>query len=68
MESDRYPSADRLAELYSPRTGTELADWNFYLALANFKLGVIGKGITYRACAAIALRFNSFCSAECPHR
>lgn len=47
--SDRYPSADELAEMYSRETGSGLSDWNFYLALANFKLGVIGEGITHRA-------------------
>ncbi|MCW2829650.1 MAG: phosphotransferase [Aeromicrobium sp.] len=46
--SDRYPSADALAEQYSIVSGRELAHWSFYLALANFKLGVIGEGITHR--------------------
>lgn len=49
--SDRYPSADELAQQYSRESGNSLAEWNFYLALANFKLGVIGEGITHRALA-----------------
>jgi aminoglycoside phosphotransferase (APT) family kinase protein len=47
--SDRYPSPDDIAERYAKVSGRELSDWNFYLALANFKLGVIGEGITHRA-------------------
>jgi aminoglycoside phosphotransferase (APT) family kinase protein len=47
--SDRYPSPEDIAERYSKVSGRELTDWNFYLALANFKLGVIGEGITHRA-------------------
>ena len=31
------------------RSGRDLSDWNFYLALANFKIGVIAEGITHRA-------------------
>ncbi|MGY3554606.1 aminoglycoside phosphotransferase (APT) family kinase protein [Williamsia sp. R60] len=47
--SDRYPSPDAIAQRYALASGRELSDWNFYLALANFKLGVIGEGITHRA-------------------
>ncbi|MFE3291354.1 phosphotransferase family protein [Rhodococcus sp. NPDC059234] len=47
--STRLPSADELAQAYATASGRDLADWNFYLALANFKLGVIGEGITHRA-------------------
>ncbi|WP_174548727.1 phosphotransferase family protein [Williamsia muralis] len=47
--SDRYPSPDDIAQRYALASGRELSDWNFYLALANFKLGVIGEGITHRA-------------------
>ncbi|QII07165.1 phosphotransferase family protein [Rhodococcoides fascians A25f] len=47
--SDRYPSADDLAHQYAVESGRELHNWGFYLALANFKLGVIGEGITHRA-------------------
>jgi aminoglycoside phosphotransferase (APT) family kinase protein len=47
--SDRYPSADDLAQAYATRTGNTLPHWDFYVALANFKLGVIGEGITHRA-------------------
>ncbi|MFI8568781.1 phosphotransferase family protein [Rhodococcus sp. NPDC078407] len=49
--SDRYPSADDLAQQYAVESGRELRNWGFYLALANFKLGVIGEGITHRALA-----------------
>jgi aminoglycoside phosphotransferase (APT) family kinase protein len=47
--SARLPRADELAQLYATASGRDLGDWNFYLALANFKLGVIGEGITHRA-------------------
>ncbi|MFC7449029.1 phosphotransferase family protein [Rhodococcus daqingensis] len=47
--SDRLPSADALAQSYAVASGRDLGDWSFYLALANFKLGVIGEGITHRA-------------------
>ncbi|MFC4604946.1 phosphotransferase family protein [Rhodococcus kronopolitis] len=47
--SDRLPSADELAQAYATASGRDLGDWNFYLALANFKLGVVGEGITHRA-------------------
>ncbi|AQA21491.1 hypothetical protein BTZ20_1471 [Rhodococcus sp. MTM3W5.2] len=47
--SDRLPSAGALAQSYAVASGRDLGDWNFYLALANFKLGVIGEGITHRA-------------------
>ena len=49
--SDRYASAADLAQQYAVESGRELASWGFYLALANFKLGVIGEGITHRALA-----------------
>lgn len=47
--SDRYPSSDALAQRYSAATGADLGDWNFYLGLANLKLGVIAEGISHRA-------------------
>ncbi|NKX86021.1 phosphotransferase family protein [Nocardia coubleae] len=47
--SDRMPTADALAQAYATASGRDLGDWGFYLALANFKLGVIGEGITHRA-------------------
>lgn len=47
--SARLPSADTLAEEYARRSGRDLGQWNFYLALANFKIGVIAEGITHRA-------------------
>ncbi|MFW0794290.1 phosphotransferase family protein [Gordonia sp. CPCC 205515] len=47
--SDRYPSADEIAQRYAARTGADLGDWDFYLALANLKLGVIAEGIAHRA-------------------
>jgi aminoglycoside phosphotransferase (APT) family kinase protein len=47
--SPRLPTADRLAQMYATASGNDLADWSFYLALAYFKIGVIGEGITYRA-------------------
>ncbi|MFE3546727.1 phosphotransferase family protein [Nocardia sp. NPDC059177] len=47
--SDRLPGPDDLAQAYATAAGRDLGDWGFYLALANFKLGVIGEGITHRA-------------------
>ncbi|MCJ0890950.1 phosphotransferase family protein [Rhodococcus sp. ARC_M5] len=47
--SDRYPSAADLVQQYAVRSGRDVDNWGFYLALANFKLGVIGEGITHRA-------------------
>ncbi|MGC4962744.1 phosphotransferase family protein [Gordonia sp. DT101] len=47
--SDRYPSADDIAQRYATRTGRDLGDWDFYLALANLKLGVVAEGIAHRA-------------------
>ncbi|MEV0945180.1 phosphotransferase family protein [Rhodococcus sp. NPDC049939] len=46
--SPRLPSADDLAQSYTVVTGRELVNWNFYMALANFKLAVIAAGIDYR--------------------
>lgn len=47
--SNRYPSPDELAESYVRESGRQLEQWDFYTALANFKLGVIAEGITHRA-------------------
>ncbi|MEV3965703.1 phosphotransferase family protein [Nocardia sp. NPDC050193] len=47
--SDRMPTPDALAHLYATASGRDLGNWGFYLALANFKLGVIGEGIAHRA-------------------
>ncbi|MEZ5213257.1 phosphotransferase family protein [Gordonia sp. (in: high G+C Gram-positive bacteria)] len=47
--SDRYPSADAMAQRYAEVAGVDLGDWGFYLGLANLKLGVIAEGITHRA-------------------
>jgi aminoglycoside phosphotransferase (APT) family kinase protein len=46
--SSRLPSADEIAQRYTLASGRELAHWNFYLALANFKLAVIAEGINHR--------------------
>ena len=43
------PSADELAEKYSRAAGQTLAHWDFYMALAYFKLAIIAAGIDYRA-------------------
>ncbi|MBH0781053.1 phosphotransferase family protein [Nocardia bovistercoris] len=47
--SPRLPSPDELAQQYCLASGRDLPHWNRYLALANFKLGVISEGIAYRA-------------------
>ncbi|MDV7352917.1 phosphotransferase family protein [Rhodococcus oxybenzonivorans] len=58
--SPRMPSADDLAQRYIAASGRELKNWNFYLALANFKLAVIAQGIhhRYRAGATAAEGFD----------
>jgi aminoglycoside phosphotransferase (APT) family kinase protein len=47
--SDRLPAADDIAQLYATESAQDLFNWDFYLALANFKVAVIAEGITYRA-------------------
>ncbi|MFD4366862.1 phosphotransferase family protein [Rhodococcus sp. NPDC058521] len=58
--SPRLPSADDLAQRYAVASGRELAHWNFYMALANFKLAVIAAGIDhrYRAGATVGEGFD----------
>lgn len=46
--SSRMPSADDLAHRYALTTNRDLAHWDFYLALAHFKLAVIAEGIHHR--------------------
>ena len=48
------PSADELAHRYSLASGQPLAHWDFYMALAYFKLAIIAAGIHYRARRAAA--------------
>ncbi|BBX19777.1 acyl-CoA dehydrogenase [Mycolicibacterium duvalii] len=47
--SPLIPPADQLAEKYSKAAGQPLDHWDFYMALAYFKLAIIGAGIAYRA-------------------
>ena len=46
--SDLVPPADQLAQRYSVASGQDLAHWDFYMALAYFKLGIIAAGIQFR--------------------
>ena len=46
--SPLIPSAEELAHRYSLASGQPLAHWDFYMALAYFKLGIIAAGIQYR--------------------
>lgn len=46
--SPLLPTADELAHRYSVASGLALAHWEFYLALAYFKLAVIAAGIEFR--------------------
>jgi aminoglycoside phosphotransferase (APT) family kinase protein len=46
--SSLIPAADDLANRYSLAAGQPLAHWEFYMALAYFKLGIIAAGIQYR--------------------
>ncbi len=44
----QIPSADQLAQKYSVAAGVPLDHWNFYMALAYFKLAIIAAGIQFR--------------------
>jgi aminoglycoside phosphotransferase (APT) family kinase protein len=46
--SPLIPPADELAHRYSLAAGVGLDHWEFYLALAYFKLAIIAAGIAYR--------------------
>ncbi len=46
--SPLLPTADELADRYSLAAGTPLAHWEFYMALAYFKLAIIAAGIDFR--------------------
>jgi aminoglycoside phosphotransferase (APT) family kinase protein len=46
--SPQLPVADELAHRYSMVSGQPLAHWNFYMALAYFKLAIIAAGIDFR--------------------
>jgi aminoglycoside phosphotransferase (APT) family kinase protein len=46
--SPQLPVADELAHRYSVVSGQPLAHWNFYMALAYFKLAIIAAGIDFR--------------------
>jgi aminoglycoside phosphotransferase (APT) family kinase protein len=45
----RLASPDALTQMYAAASGRDLHAWNFYLALAYLKLGVIAEGIAHRA-------------------
>jgi aminoglycoside phosphotransferase (APT) family kinase protein len=46
--SPLLPSHDELAQRYSLAAGQPLNHWEFYMALAYFKLGIIAAGIAFR--------------------
>lgn len=46
--SPRLPDAEMLAQRYVNLGGCDLASWEFHLALAYFKIGVIAAGIEHR--------------------
>lgn len=46
--SPLLPGADELAHRYAVMSGQPLAHWEFYTALAYFKLAIIAAGIDYR--------------------
>jgi aminoglycoside phosphotransferase (APT) family kinase protein len=46
--SPLIPSADELAHRYSLAAGQPLDHWEFYMALAYFKLAIIAAGIAFR--------------------
>ena len=47
--SPLLPSADELAQRYAVASGQELQNWDFYMALAYFKIAIIAAGIDFRA-------------------
>src|ERR1700721_561320 len=44
----QLPAGGELAHRYSVVSGQPLAHWNFYMALAYFKLAIIAAGIDFR--------------------
>ena len=46
--SELLPPADDLAQRYALASGQELQNWDFYMALAYFKLAIIAAGIDFR--------------------
>lgn len=46
--SELLPPADQLAQRYAVASGQELQSWDFYMALAYFKLAIIAAGIDFR--------------------
>ena len=46
--SPLLPTADELADRYSLVSGVPLGHWEFYMALAYFKLAIIAAGIDFR--------------------
>ena len=46
--SPLLPTADELADRYSLVSGQPLGHWEFYMALAYFKLAIIAAGIDFR--------------------
>lgn len=46
--SPLLPTADELADRYSLISGQSLGHWEFYMALAYFKLAIIAAGIDFR--------------------
>lgn len=46
--SPLLPTADELADRYSLISGLSLGHWEFYMALAYFKLAIIAAGIDFR--------------------
>ena len=46
--SPLIPSAEDLAHRYASAAGQPLTHWDFYMALAYFKLGIIAAGIQFR--------------------
>ena len=46
--SEMLPGADDLAQRYAVASAQELQNWDFYMALAYFKLAIIAAGIDFR--------------------
>ncbi|WP_028660257.1 phosphotransferase family protein [Nocardioides insulae] len=48
------PSAAEITERYAERSGRDLTDLNWYIALGGFKIGIVLEGTHARACAGLA--------------
>jgi aminoglycoside phosphotransferase (APT) family kinase protein len=63
--STRLPGIEDLAGRYADASGAALADWDFHLALAYFKVAAIAAGIDHRRRAGAAAGSGFDTAGEC---